>query len=127
MHLLAECDNRPGILRIQAVRVAEGSVRVPVGAGGVGRGMMRALAADGPWRFVRPWKGEGLYRFLVPEPQEFRKGVHMRDPALWQCDPIKLPLLVIVARRPFWGPDHEKYVRNTAVLAAFCEGGGSFA
>jgi pimeloyl-ACP methyl ester carboxylesterase len=38
----------------------------------------------------------------------------MVDPAIWKDDEIKVPLLVILAKNPFWTADYEKYVRKLA-------------
>ena len=34
------------------------------------------------------------------------------DPAIWRDDPIRLPLLVLVAKGPNWTPDYFAYVRT---------------
>jgi pimeloyl-ACP methyl ester carboxylesterase len=38
----------------------------------------------------------------------------MLDPAIWKDDEIKVPLLVILAKNPFWSADYEKYVHKLA-------------
>lgn len=35
-------------------------------------------------------------------------------PALWKTDKIQVPLLVVLAKSPFWTADYEQYVRNLA-------------
>jgi pimeloyl-ACP methyl ester carboxylesterase len=36
------------------------------------------------------------------------------DPAIWKDDEIKVPLLMVLAKNPFWTADYEKYVRKLA-------------
>jgi pimeloyl-ACP methyl ester carboxylesterase len=36
------------------------------------------------------------------------------DLALWKPDPIAVPLLVVLAKSPFWTPDYETFVRGLA-------------
>ena len=36
------------------------------------------------------------------------------EPALWKTDKIEVPLLVVLAKSPFWTADYEQYVRNLA-------------
>jgi 3-oxoadipate enol-lactonase len=36
------------------------------------------------------------------------------EPALWKTDKIEVPLLVVLAKSPFWTADYEAYVRNLA-------------
>jgi pimeloyl-ACP methyl ester carboxylesterase len=36
------------------------------------------------------------------------------EPALWKTDKIEVPLLLILAKSPFWTADYEQYVRNLA-------------
>jgi pimeloyl-ACP methyl ester carboxylesterase len=52
----------------------------------------------------------------------------MFDPAIWKDDPIKVPLLVIVAKSPFWTAEYEKYVRKLAPKVDYrvMEGVGHF-
>jgi pimeloyl-ACP methyl ester carboxylesterase len=38
----------------------------------------------------------------------------MGDPALWAPDPIKVPLLVVLAKSPLWAGDYEQFVRGLA-------------
>jgi len=38
----------------------------------------------------------------------------MGDPAVWAPDPIKVPLLVILAKAPLWTADYEHFVRGLA-------------
>jgi pimeloyl-ACP methyl ester carboxylesterase len=38
----------------------------------------------------------------------------MGDPKIWTPDPIRVPLLVILARSPFWSGDYEAFVRALA-------------
>jgi pimeloyl-ACP methyl ester carboxylesterase len=41
-------------------------------------------------------------------------GRAMFDPAIWKEDPIRVPLLVVLAKSPFWSDDYEAYVRRLA-------------
>jgi len=34
------------------------------------------------------------------------------DPELWKPDKIKVPVLMILAKQPFWSPDYEQFVRG---------------
>lgn len=34
------------------------------------------------------------------------------DPALWKTDRIEVPVLMILAKSPFWTPEYEQYVRK---------------
>ncbi len=34
------------------------------------------------------------------------------DPALWKTDPIKVPVLIVLAKSPFWTDEYEKFVRG---------------
>jgi pimeloyl-ACP methyl ester carboxylesterase len=43
----------------------------------------------------------------------------MGDPALWTPDPIRVPLLVVLARSPFWADDYEAFVRTLAPQVDF--------
>ncbi len=36
------------------------------------------------------------------------------DPAIWKPDKIGVPVLVVLAKSPFWTPDYEQYVRGLA-------------
>jgi pimeloyl-ACP methyl ester carboxylesterase len=36
------------------------------------------------------------------------------DPALWKSDKIEVPLLVVLAKSPFWTSDYETFVRSLA-------------
>lgn len=36
------------------------------------------------------------------------------DPAIWKTDKIEVPMLVVLARSPFWTADYEKFVRHLA-------------
>jgi pimeloyl-ACP methyl ester carboxylesterase len=91
-------------------------------------------------KFVGPFEGpdfkKNVHKFfdgMVPKgaPEEVRAAVTSRapaapqhvavsamkgmfDPALWKDDPIKVPLLVVVAKSPFWTAEYEKYVRKLA-------------
>ena len=38
----------------------------------------------------------------------------MNDPELWKLDKINVPLLVIIAKTPFWPPDNEQFFRSLA-------------
>ncbi|HSS45176.1 MAG TPA: alpha/beta hydrolase [Thermoanaerobaculia bacterium] len=39
-------------------------------------------------------------------------GESMFDPSIWKDDPIKVPVLVVLAKSPFWTDDYETYVRR---------------
>lgn len=34
------------------------------------------------------------------------------DPALWKTDPIEVPVLIVLAKSPFWTDEYEKFVRG---------------
>ena len=52
----------------------------------------------------------------------------MLDLKIWQDDPIKVPLLVVVAKQPYWPADHEEQVRKLNPKAEYraVEGAGHF-
>jgi len=52
----------------------------------------------------------------------------MFDPTIWKEDPITVPLLVVLAKGPFWTPDYEAFVRKLApdVDYRVLEGPGHF-
>lgn len=52
----------------------------------------------------------------------------MRDPAIWKDDPIKVPLLVVNAKAPFWTPEYVNYVRGLSPQVDYrvIEGTGHF-
>jgi pimeloyl-ACP methyl ester carboxylesterase len=52
----------------------------------------------------------------------------MRDPAIWKDDPIRVPLLVVNAKSPFWTPEYVEYVRKLAPQVDYrvIEGPGHF-
>jgi pimeloyl-ACP methyl ester carboxylesterase len=54
--------------------------------------------------------------------------VGMRDPAIWTDDPIRVPLLVLNAKSPFWTPEYVEYVRKLAPQVDYrvIEGSGHF-
>lgn len=39
-------------------------------------------------------------------------GQAMFDPAIWKDDPIEVPVLVVLAKNPFWSAEYEAYVRR---------------
>jgi pimeloyl-ACP methyl ester carboxylesterase len=41
------------------------------------------------------------------------------DPTLWSEDPIRVPLLVVLARAPFWDAEYEAFVRRLAPDVAY--------
>lgn len=52
----------------------------------------------------------------------------MFDPAIWKEDPITVPLLVVLAKSPFWTPDYEAFVSGLAADVDYrvVEGPGHF-
>jgi pimeloyl-ACP methyl ester carboxylesterase len=52
----------------------------------------------------------------------------MSDPAIWKDDPIRVPLLVLNAKEPFWTPEYIEYVRKLAPQVDYrvIEGTGHF-
>lgn len=41
-------------------------------------------------------------------------GKAMFDPAIWKDDPIRVPLLLVLAKSPFWNDEYEAFVRKLA-------------
>lgn len=52
----------------------------------------------------------------------------MRDPEIWKDDPIRVPLLVVNAKSPYWTPEYVAYVRKLAPQVDYrvIEGPGHF-
>src|SRR5437870_3258456 len=52
----------------------------------------------------------------------------MWDAAVWKDDPINVPLMLILAKAPFWNDDYQAYVRKLAPKAdiRFMDGVGHF-
>jgi pimeloyl-ACP methyl ester carboxylesterase len=52
----------------------------------------------------------------------------MRDPIIWNDDPIRVPLLVVNANSPYWTPQYVEYVRKLAPEVDYrvIEGTGHF-
>jgi len=55
-------------------------------------------------------------------------GEAMFDPSIWKDDPIKVPVLVVLAQNPFWSSDYETYVRRICPYLQYrvLEGTGHF-
>lgn len=67
---------------------------------------------------------------VVATPQHVMVGSFegMREPAIWNDDPITVPLLVVNAKAPFWTPEYVAYVRQLAPQVDYrvIEGPGHF-
>ena len=52
----------------------------------------------------------------------------MFDDAVWKEDPVAVPLLLLLARSPFWGDDYLAFVRKLSpgMDAVFVDGAGHF-
>lgn len=58
------------------------------------------------------WRNDLRRAILAtPQPVFVRSFEGLFDPAIWKDDRIAVPLLVVVARNPFWSPEYETYVR----------------
>ncbi|MGH9315507.1 MAG: alpha/beta fold hydrolase [Thermoanaerobaculia bacterium] len=55
-------------------------------------------------------------------------GEAMFDPSIWKDDPIEVPVLVVLAKSPFWTADYETYVRRVCPYLEYrvLEGVGHF-
>jgi pimeloyl-ACP methyl ester carboxylesterase len=104
-------------------------------------GSFRALVSDpaGRERFLAPFRGpeyrEALAHFAdfsfppdqaalrdsvktvmmkTPQPVLVSAGQNMLDPANFREDPIRVPLLNVLAKSPYWGEDYEAFLRKLA-------------
>lgn len=58
------------------------------------------------------WRGEVRQTMLsTPQAVLVRSMEGMFDPAAWKDDVVRVPLLAVVAKSPFWSADYESYVR----------------
>jgi len=119
-------------------------------------GPFRALATDPAQveKFLAPYRGpdykEALGKmadsmFSAATPAEMRLQMRdamlatpqhvilgaaeaMFDPAIWKDDPIKVPVLVVLAKSPLWPADYEAYVRRICPYLEYrvLEGVGHF-
>jgi pimeloyl-ACP methyl ester carboxylesterase len=67
---------------------------------------------------------------MVATPQHVvvSAGQAMFDPAIWKDDRIEVPVLVVLAKSPFWSDDYEAYVRSVCPYLEYqvLEGVGHF-
>jgi len=58
---------------------------------------------------------------ILSTPQHVMVGAlsGLSDPETWAPDPITVPLLLILAKSPFWTPDYEAFVRTLAPTADY--------
>jgi pimeloyl-ACP methyl ester carboxylesterase len=50
----------------------------------------------------------------TPQHVVLSAGEGMFDPEIWTDDPIEVPLLLLLAKSPFWSEEYEAYVRKLA-------------
>nr|MBA3543512.1 alpha/beta hydrolase [Chthoniobacterales bacterium] len=48
----------------------------------------------------------------TPQRVAVSEMVGILDPALWKTDPIEVPVLIVLAKSPFWTDEYEKFVRG---------------
>ena len=65
---------------------------------------------------VDPALAEPAKAVMLATPQHVvvSAGRAMFDPAIWKDDPIRVPLLVVLAKSPFWNDEYEAFVRKLA-------------
>jgi pimeloyl-ACP methyl ester carboxylesterase len=71
-----------------------------------------------------------MRRVMLATPQSVIVGAGeaMLDPSIWKDDPIEVPVLVVLAKSPFWSADYEAYVRRLCPRLEYrvMEGAGHF-
>jgi pimeloyl-ACP methyl ester carboxylesterase len=63
-----------------------------------------------------------IRRTMLATPQHVMVGAMegmMKDPSIWKPDPIKVPLLLLLASNSAWPDDYEKFVRTLAPQADY--------
>jgi pimeloyl-ACP methyl ester carboxylesterase len=75
-----------------------------------------ARMIDGMTQTTQPGLREGIKGAMLATPQYVMASSFegTGDPKLWEPDPIKVPLLVVLAKSPFWMADYEAFVRGLA-------------
>ncbi len=66
-------------------------------------------------------KKEHIRTTMLATPQSVivRAGEGMLDPQIWGGDPIRVPVLVVVAKSSGWPPDYQTYVQTLAPGARY--------
>lgn len=84
-------------------------------SGPSGREAQRKMAAS-MFTGVDSAVAQPLKAVMLATPQHVvvSAGRAMFDPAIWKEDPIRVPLLCVLAKSPFWSDEYEAFVRKLA-------------
>jgi pimeloyl-ACP methyl ester carboxylesterase len=69
---------------------------------------------DGMTATTRAELREGIKAIMLSTPQHvmISSFAEIGDARLWEADPIKVPVLMVLAKQPFWSEEYEAFVRG---------------